>query len=152
MGLLQQFTRPTTNVVWQAARYLCVGGVAFVADFATLVVLTERASMHYALSAAFAFVVGLTVNYSLSVIWVFHTRAFSNRRTEFMLFAVIGITGLWLTEAIMWGGTEVARLDYRISKLVAVALVLFWNFTARKTLLFRDSSAKGIWRWNRKQL
>jgi putative flippase GtrA len=140
MGILQQLTRPTANVAWQAARYLCVGGIAFLADFGTLVALTEWASMHYALSAAFAFGVGLAVNYLLSVTWVFHHRVFSDQRTEFMLFAMIGVAGLGLTEVIMWCGTEVAGLDYRISKLIAVALVLFWNFAARKVLLFRDSS------------
>lgn len=140
MGIPQEFTRPTTNVAWQAARYLCVGGVAFLADFATLVALTEWAAMHYTLSAAFAFGVGLAVNYQLSVAWVFHHHVFSDQRTEFMLFSMIGIAGLGLTEVIMWCGTEGVRLDYRISKLIAVALVLFWNFAARKILLFRDSS------------
>jgi putative flippase GtrA len=141
MGFSQQLIRPTSHIAWQGVRYMCVGGVAFVADFATLVALTNGASLHYAVAAAVGFGVGLIVNYWLSITWVFHGRVLTDRRAEFVLFSVIGITGLGLTEVIMWCGTEVAYLDYRISKLIAVALVLFWNFAARKFLLFRESFA-----------
>lgn len=47
-------------------RYLLVGGTAFVADFATLALLTDLAGMHYLLSATVGFAVGTVVNYLLS--------------------------------------------------------------------------------------
>ncbi|MCX7037594.1 MAG: GtrA family protein [Spirochaetes bacterium] len=83
--------------------------VAFAIDFAILVALTEAAGLHYLLSAALSFLVGTTVSWALSVIWVF---------------------------------TEPLGIFYMASKVIAAALIFFWNFGARKLVLF-TASGKG---------
>lgn len=125
----------------QALRYLLVGGVAFVVDYALLVLLTEVAALNYLASAVVAFVAGLAVNYRLCTTYVFSGRSLSNRRLEFAIFAGIGIVGLGLTEVILWCGEELLGIDYRIAKFVAVAVVLAWNFGVRRAVLFRGSGA-----------
>jgi putative flippase GtrA len=47
-------------------------------DFGSLYVLTEYAGVYYLVSAAAAFLLGLSTNYALSVAWVFGTRAVSS--------------------------------------------------------------------------
>jgi len=121
----------------QFLRYGIVGGVAFVVDFATLVALTDMVGLNYLAAAAIAFTVGLTTNYSLSVRWVFASRSLESRTAEFTIFTIVGVMGLGLTEVILFAGTDLAGLDYRLSKMVAVGFVFFWNFAARKALLFR---------------
>ncbi len=144
MGFIRHLTIPTNRLHVQLVRYLFVGGVAFVADFATMVLLAEWCDLHYTVAAALGFMVGLTVNYLLSIKWVFNHRSVSNVRTEFLIFSAIGIAGLGLTEIILGIGYELFHVDYRISKLVAVALVLVWNFAARKFLLFHRASPEGV--------
>ena len=63
----------------QFFRYTFVGGIAFLVDFGTLVLLTEVLNLHYLISAGIAFILGLTVNYLLSISWVFNNRAMDNR-------------------------------------------------------------------------
>ena len=134
-GFAGGLTGKSDRIGVQFVRYLAVGGFAFSVDFAVLVGLTELARVPYLVSAVAAFVAGLIVNYLLSVWWVFHRRRRRDPRAEFALFALIGLVGLALTELILYGGTESLGIDYRISKLVAVGVVLFWNFGARRHLL-----------------
>ena len=121
----------------QFGRYLVVGGVAFAVDFATLAVLTEAVGLHYLVSAGIAFLAGLGVNYVLSRAWVFGESRVKNAAAEFSLFALIGMVGLALNEAIIWTVSAVAGRSYLLGKLASTGLVLIWNFGARKYFLFR---------------
>jgi putative flippase GtrA len=131
--------RPQDSILTQMIRYGIVGMAAFLVDFGVLVFLSEIAGMHYLLAAVWGFLGGLTTNYLLSIHWVFSNRTMPDPRAEFTVFALVGIGGLLVTEVVLWSGTELVGLDYRISKIVAVAIVLLWNFGLRKLLLFRNA-------------
>jgi putative flippase GtrA len=133
----QWLIEPTDSTAIQFARYVFVGGLAFILDIGTLYLLTSKASVHYLVSAAVAFLLGLTVNYLLSRAWVFPRRVLQNSTVEFAIFAVIGVVGLGLNELGMWLLSSVVGLYYLYSKIVTTAVVFFWNFTARKMSLFR---------------
>ena len=124
----------------QFLRYVVVGGIAFAVDFTVLILLTELAGIHYLVSAGMAFCGGLLLNYALCIKWVFRSRTLQDTRAEFIVFSLVGVAGLGLTELILYAGTGRLGFDYRLSKIVAVATVLIWNFSARKLLLFRDGS------------
>jgi putative flippase GtrA len=71
------------------------------------------------------------------VSWVFNKRKLDNRTFEFGIFAIIGIVGLGLNEVLLWFFTQELLIYYLLSKIFAAAIILFWNFFARKYLLFR---------------
>lgn len=121
----------------QFSRYVIVGGLAFMIDFGSLYSLTEFAGFHYLISATVAFLLGLLTNYCLCRLWVFDRRTMESAPLEFLIFAVIGIVGLGLNEAIMWFVGEVIQLHYLIGKVISAGIVLIWNFGARKFILFR---------------
>ncbi len=125
------------SVLVQLFRYTFVGGIAFLVDIGALTACTELLGIHYLISAAAAFVAGLTTNYVLCLIWVFPKRNVKNRITEFVIFAVIGVVGLGLNELMMWVLTGLAGLHYLGSKMVSTTIVYLWNFAARKIVLFR---------------
>jgi putative flippase GtrA len=127
----------TGSLLQQFSRYLVVGGLAFVVDFGSLYLLTEFAGLHYLISAAIAFLFGLLTNYCLSRLWVFDRRTIENVAMEFVIFTVIGIVGLGLNEAIIWFVREKIHFHYMIAKAISSAIVLIWNFGARKSVLFR---------------
>jgi putative flippase GtrA len=120
----------------QFFRYGLVGGVAFVCDFSTLRFATDHLGIHYLLSAALGFAVGLIVNYLLSVRWVFDKSKITRSSVQFGVFALVGIVGLVLNELVMWSLTDGVGINYMLSKLAATVLVYLWNFTARKVLIF----------------
>ena len=121
----------------QMFRYLFVGGAAFIVDFLSLFVLTDFFGIYYLISAAIAFILGLVANYLLSISWVFNKRKLNKRHIEFGVFALIGIVGLGLNEVFIWFFTQDLQIYYLMSKILAAVIILFWNFFARKFILFR---------------
>ena len=133
----QLLKNKTNDTLIQLFRYTFVGGFAFIFDFGSLFILTEYFNVYYLVSAAIAFLLGLTINYYLSVIWVFEKRSIKSKQIEFAIFALIGISGLALNEFFIWFFTEIVNMHYLFSKLVSTALVYLWNFCIRKFILFR---------------
>ena len=134
------FIEKTDNTLIQLFRYTFVGGIAFVVDFVSLFLLTEFAGLHYLYSAAIAFILGLIINYILSILWVFNSRTVNKKIVEIIIFAVIGIIGLGLNEVMIWFFTERLTIYYLYSKLISTAIVYFWNFLARKYVLYNKGS------------
>lgn len=130
----------TTNIFIQFFRYTLVGGVAFAIDLGLLFLLTEYVHLHYLLSATFSFLIGLFVNYVLSTRWIFRNSKIKNRRTEFILFSLIGVIGLGLNTILLFLFTDLIGLYYMFSKLITAILVYVWNFLGRRYFLFNTKS------------
>lgn len=133
------FFQKTNNPIMQFIRYAFVGGFAFLVDFGSFYFFTDILGVHYLISGIIAFIIGLLVNYGLSVFWVFNNRAMKNKLMEFVFFSIIGVIGLGLNELILWVLTDILLFYYLYSKLVSAFIVWLWNFFARKLLLFNKS-------------
>lgn len=123
----------------QFIRYGLVAVVSLAFDFGTYAFLVRGLAINPVVAATFGFSLGLIVNYLLSVLWVFKERSRS-KRVEIMAFFVIGLIGLGLTDFIIWALALEMHQDELVSKLVATAIVFFWNFGARKILLFKSKN------------
>ncbi|MCM1337197.1 MAG: GtrA family protein [Candidatus Amulumruptor caecigallinarius] len=106
-------------------------------DFGLLALLTEYAGFSYQLSACLSFTAGLTINYLLSIVWVFGSAARSqaDHIIEFVSFGLIGLVGLGMNALIMWFFTELCGVHYLVSKIISTIIVFFWNFLARRSLI-----------------
>lgn len=126
-----------TNDIWaQFFRSLFVGGMAFLVDAFSLFVI-EKMGAHYLVATAFGFLFGLLFNFWLSKRVVFAKAKPKIRGLgEFSVFALVGIIGLALTEILMYVFTDIVGFYFMLSKIVAAGIVLFWNFGARKILLY----------------
>jgi len=124
----------------QLYRYAVAGGIAFVMDWGALYSLTEWAHFYYLTAAAIAFTLGLITNYTLSIHWVFTERRVKSEHWEFVVFAGIGVVGLGFNQFLIRLLTEQAGVYYMASKGIATLIVFFWNFFARKLILFSNAS------------
>ncbi|MBR3666690.1 MAG: GtrA family protein [Ruminococcus sp.] len=138
------FVGDTDNTLIQFFRYVFVGGLAFVVDFALSYLLfrfvfNEKKEFGWTANAL-SFIAGLVVNYLISTFWIFKTSKVDNKIVEFISFAAIGVVGLLITIGITvlfekWLG-DTTHLFQIIAKIVSTAASFLWNFFARKILLF----------------
>lgn len=136
------FVGDTENTLIQFFRYIFVGGLATVVDWGVSYLLF-RFVFHeqYAVAAnSISFVAGLVVNYIISTFWIFSNSKVKNKLVEFLGFAAIGLVGLLLTMGItklfeIWLADKTSLFQI-LAKVVSTAAAFFWNFFARKILLF----------------
>lgn len=133
------FKKNTDKILIQFFRYLFVGGFAFLVDFTLLFFFSDFLGIYYLISAALSFIISLIVNYLLSTFWVFNKNQIKNKIVEFNVFALIGVIGLIFTELLLYFFTDIIGLYYLISKIFATAIVMFWNFFARRIMFYGKS-------------
>ncbi|MDO4854825.1 MAG: GtrA family protein [Coriobacteriia bacterium] len=112
-----------------------VGFLAFLIDFGVMVFLTEVFGLNPVVSATVSFIVSVLFNYLASMRFVFSRRDDIGRFREFTTFIILSVIGLLINDALMWAGTELVYIDYRIVKIFATAVVMVWNFVTRKIFL-----------------
>lgn len=130
------FKNNTNNTFIQLFRYAIVGWLVFIFDIGILYILTEYFDVYYLFSAAIAFAIALSIDYYITIIWVFNKRTIDSRYIELLIFATIGLTGLLLNVFIIWFFTEITNIYYIFSKLISSFLIYLWNFFARKLILY----------------
>ena len=124
------------SLLGEIFRYLVIGGIAFIADYGTLLTLNKVFDVNYLWAASLAFCFGILVNYLGSIYFVFHVRSMQNVHIERILFLVIGLVGLGINDGMLFLLTGQFLIPVEYSKLLTQIVVLAWNFAARKLLLF----------------
>lgn len=130
------FVIDTDNTFIQFFRYLFVGGLAAVVDLAASSIAVRAFGIYEVYAIIISFILGLSVNYILSSLWIFRHRKIEKQSYDFIAFAIIGIIGLLLKAGIVWFLTEIQPLIIEFSNSIAIVLVFIWNFLARKYLLY----------------
>lgn len=151
---MNSLTRKTDNTIGQFIRYVFVGGGATVVQWGLLVVLKEFCGMNANIANAIGFIGGLIFNYVISTLWVFDNSAVKNKAAEFTAFALIGVVGLGINQGIIWlfdktlaerkvfGDLLPASKYYLVGQVLATGIAFFWNFFARKYLIYNKTEEK----------
>jgi len=129
--------KKTDSGLLQFFRYLIAGGSASAADFLMLFVFYKTLGLNYLIAAALGFLVGVLTNYTINVLIVFESGG--KKKTEFSIFALIGIGGLLWTELILWILHDHFSMPVMLAKLFCFVLVLNWNFFMRKKFVFKKT-------------
>lgn len=138
-SVIDHLKKPSKSVLLQLIRYGLSGGLAFVVDFGLLWFITDICHAHYLVGAFCGYTAGLIITYLLSIKWIFSDRKLSHKQgAEFIIFTIIGLVGLLLTQGLMYIFTEYlfGTGHYLYSKLLTTAIVSLFNFVMKKLLLF----------------
>ena len=126
-------------MVLQLIKFAITGVIAAFVDVGVLVVLKELLHIDVLLSSAVSFCVSVTVNYILSMSFVFKSKNQSKFK-EFTVFVVLSVGGLCLNQLILWLGVNFTTVYYLAVKFLAMIIVPIYNFLTRK--LFLESKEK----------
>lgn len=144
------------KLIDQILKFGVVGIISFIVDFLITMlistILRETVGMGTSqaalIGAFFGFVISVTVNYFLSMKFVFERRDDMGRKKEFVIFVILSAFGLVINEIIIlfcidvvyshwswlqsWVGATLATAG---SKIVATGVVMVYNFITRKIFL-----------------
>lgn len=123
------------KLIRQIIKFGFVGGTAFIIDAGTLFVLTEFCGIHYLISGAISFTLSVIYNYILSIKWVFDAKEGNSKAAELAVFIGLSVIGLGLNQLFMWFFVDVLHIYYMLSKIVATAIVMVYNFITRKLFI-----------------
>lgn len=149
------------QLFYEIFRYLLVGGIATIFDYAVWYIFFTwllpsslvGAVWSVIISTAMGFLVGLLVNWVLSLVFVF--RQVQNvekaRSTKsFLIFAIVGLIGLAITEIGMLLANVLPSFSFLgfaqflghewkwwFTKVTMTCIVLAWNYLGRKILIFK---------------
>lgn len=123
------------TLVVQFAKFGVAGFFSFLIDYGLLILLTEATPLEYFASSAISYTVSVLFNYILSLKFVFDVKGDRNKWHELLIFVILGIVGLGLTQMIMLVCVEKLKLFYALAKIISTLIVSTYNFISRKMLL-----------------
>ena len=124
----------------QLVRYFFVGGVAAVTDITLFFVFAQLLGLPYLLVGACSFLIATGVNYLLSIRYVFRSGSRFGKRQEIILVFLVSGIGLLVHQAVLFIAVEWLNITLMLAKITATGTVFFWNFGARRYLIFGASS------------
>ncbi len=132
--MIKKQIRKHKKLIDQILKFGVVGGLAFLIDYGLLYVLTEFVGIHYLISSVISFTVSLIFNYILSIKWVFDV---TKKQTvkEITIFVILSVIGLGINQVVMYVGSDLLHVYYMLTKIVATAIVMVWNFVTRKIFI-----------------
>jgi putative flippase GtrA len=120
-------------------RYFFVGGASALVDFVLFAALIKVFGLAWYYAGVASFCFAIFVNYLLSIRFVFESGSrFAKEQEIALVFLVSGI-GLAANQAVLYALIVLAVLNVLVSKVGATGVVFFWNFTARRTFIFRET-------------
>ena len=119
----------------EAIRYLVASLAALALDAGLLWAGATLFALPAWLAGAIAYGAGLVFIYILSIRWVFTKRIVRNPRSEFLMFATLGLIGLVINSATLSIATGLG-LALPFAKVLSAGIGFVTNFVSRKLLLF----------------
>lgn len=123
------------KVYIQFIKYVGVGGIAALVEWIIFGLIINLALLHYSYAVLLSFIIATTVNYFLSKKLVFKKCKHRLKTEALMIYLVSGL-GLVLNLIFMWYFVEIQGFNTILSKIISTGIVFFWNFSARKVLVF----------------
>ena len=104
-----------------------VGGTGVVVDFGITFLFKEKLKLNKYIANSLGFMAAASTNYLLNRWWTFRSHD-PEVAQQYVQFVGISAIGLILNNIIIYLLNDKARLNFYLSKLIAIGLVTLWNF------------------------
>lgn len=106
-----------------------------VVDFSLTWLFKDVFHVNKFLANAIGFSAAVLSNYYINRIWTFRNKDKVGK--QLAAFITVSVVGLLLNSSIVYLFNHVLGLDFYLSKVIAVGLVFFWNFSANYFFVFK---------------
>ena len=111
----------------QFIKFCVVGGTGVVVDFGITFLFKEKLKLNKYIANSLGFMAAASTNYLLNRWWTFRSHD-PEVAQQYVQFVGISAIGLILNNIIIYLLNDKARLNFYLSKLIAIGLVTLWNF------------------------
>ena len=111
----------------QFIKFCVVGGTGVVVDFGITFLFKEKLTLNKYIANSLGFMAAASTNYLLNRWWTFRSHD-PEVAQQYVQFVGISAIGLILNNIIIYLLNDKARLNFYLSKLIAIGLVTLWNF------------------------
>ena len=111
----------------QFIKFCVVGGTGVVVDFGITFLFKEKLKLNKYIANSLGFMAAASTNYLLNRWWTFRSHD-PEMAQQYVQFVGISAIGLILNNIIIYLLNDKARLNFYLSKLIAIGLVTLWNF------------------------
>lgn len=122
---------------WSLLKYLVVGGLATVVEWAVFWLLEGRMNLPYPAATALAFAFSTFANWAFGRVLVFQARPDCPLAKEIGKVYLASVVGLVLNLAIMFVLVDGLGQEEMLSKMIATVLVFGYNYLVRKQLIYK---------------
>ncbi|MEM0465386.1 MAG: glycosyltransferase family 2 protein [Candidatus Pacearchaeota archaeon] len=126
------------NIIYEFFKFAFIGGIGTLINISILYYLTEKFKIYYLLAAIFSFFIAMTFNFFLNKIWTFKEKIKSNIKKKYIKFFAVSITALLVNLFFLYIFTELMKIYYIISQIMAIGIALIINFLGNKLWTFSE--------------
>lgn len=147
-NFIANFYQKHKDLLWEIFRFLLVGGLATVVDWAICYaveyflpeIMVGNWHVEKSIATTCGFSVGLVVNYVLSVVFVYKNKKDENEGKsvkDFIVFTLIGVFTLGVSYLGVYILSDILKIIYIIARAIMTAIGLVINYIGRKLLIFK---------------
>lgn len=123
-------------IIIKFLKFCAVGFSGMLIDFGTTWLLKEKVRINKYIANSTGFVLAATSNYIWNRIWTFESRN-NEIAVEYFSFILISVAGLGINNLVIYILNDRLRINFYVSKLLAIGVVTIWNFIMNFIITFR---------------
>lgn len=124
-------------LIWKLIKFCIIGFSGMIIDFTTTWLCKEKLRINKYISNSLGFVLAATNNYIWNRLWTFQSQSDAIPR-EYTTFFIISMIGLGFNNLIIYLLHDRLRLNFYLSKLIAIGCVTMWNFFMNYFFTFHE--------------
>lgn len=121
--------------IFKIIKFGIVGFLGFVIDFGLTYVFKEKLKMNKFVANALGFLISALVNFTVNRMWTFENHN-PDLAMQFGKFMAIASVALMLNSLIIYILNGKIRINFYVSKIIAVLFVMFYNFIMNSLFTF----------------
>lgn len=128
----------SSEILIKLIRYAIVGFTGVAVDFGITYIFKEYAKVSKYIANSLGFCTAVVTNYLLNRYWTFGAGS-EDVFVQFGTFLAVSLIGLLMNNSIIYLLSEKWKVNFYISKVIAISVVVFWNFFVNYYYTFRSA-------------